>query len=322
MRSFILFITLIFCVKSHGNSETESIMWTVKWKPDGTHFVVGGSNTLKLFDKDGQLVKSILPEYDGPQPTVTDVEWHKTKNILAISSQNGDVNGILNLGSNTFIAFKGSHTRGIEWSPDYKYVSQSSPGDGYLRIWNLDGTLANKYPRYGVSKGLTGHTWDTKNSMIVTIGNRITFHDAKAKAYKQIHHRPDGEPLLLLLGIDWHPTKNKFVISDYGNEVEDPAIQVWTKDGRLLKSIIEKGGAEFRNVEWKPDGTAFASSSHSLFIWSEDGEKLHEGLTDDMLWGLDWHPDGTKIITSSEEGRVMIWNSKANLLKTIPVFGK
>lgn len=224
LKYFLLFSLCI----PQGLKANETILWTVKWKPDGKHFAVGGTGKLDLFDKEGQFLRSILPRYNGSVPTVTDIDWHKSENLLAISSQNGDVNGILDLDTNTFLSLGSDHTRGIEWSPDHQLISLSSAGDGHLRIWDVN--------------------------------------------------------------------------------------------GKLLKTIIEKNGVEFRNVAWNPAGDQFASTSHSLFVWSEQGEKIHEGKTKDMLWGLDWHPGGESIITSSEEGNVRIWNKEAALIKMISVY--
>lgn len=124
-------------------------------------------------------------------------------------------------------------------------------------------------------------------------------------------------PYMAVTHLSWHPSGDFFVVGDYGTEVDDPVLQFWSADGQLFKSIPLEGDTQVRNVSWSPDGMRLASASSKLGIWTMDGELEFEGKSPDLLWGVDWHPNGDKILTSSIEGRVTLWSSIAEVVKEI-----
>ena len=56
-----------------------------------------------------------------------------------------------------------------------------------------------------------------------------------------------------------------------------------------------------------------ASASDKLRIWTKAGELKHEGDSPDLLWGVDWHPNGHMLLTSSIEGHVTLWTADAKV---------
>jgi len=320
MSSYALF--LYFINNGHA-ADNEQILWTTKWNHDGSHFVVGGVHALWVFDSNTLETKSLLPglhqrhadNTDFPYMAVTRVSWHPDSNLLAVSSQGKNVNGIYDVASGDRIALTipaEDFGRGVSWSPDGDRVAFTI--DDRLMISKADGTLLHDIPRYRDAKGLTGAAWSPAGDRIVTIGGRITLHDAQGRPIKQTMHRPEAvDDNQLLLGVAWHPSGEFFAVSDYGTEVDDPVLKFWSADAELLKSITLEGDAEVRNVAWNRDGTRLASASSKLQIWKQNGELEFEAKSPDLLWGVDWHPDGDGILTSSIDGRVTLWSATAQL---------
>ena len=122
-----------------------------------------------------------------------------------------------------------------------------------------------------------------------------------------------------MLCVEWHPSGKFFAVGDYGNNdsQDDPCLQFWSADGRLLMQKVIDGGAEVRNVSWNANGSALASASDKLRIWSESGELKQQADSPELLWGVDWHPDGSKILTSSETGRITLWSSDAKVMAEV-----
>ena len=321
---------LLLLGEGKANEATlDNILWTARWNHDGSLFSVGGVHTLWVFDTQTLKRKSLLAsthsvrsgDTNSPYMAVTRIAWHPNSNLLAVSSQGRNVNGIYDMASGERITLtprQDDFGRGVSWSPDGSRLAYSI--DDRLRISKADGTLLYDIPRYRDAKGLTGVAWRPTGDRIVTVGARITLHDAQGKPIKQVVHRPEAqESIQLLLCVAWHPSGDFFVVGDYGTDVDDPVLQFWSADGELLKSITLKGDTQIRNVSWNHDGSRLASASGKLRIWKKDGTLESEAKAPDLLWGVDWHPNGDKIITSSLEGRITLWNSTAEVVKEISV---
>ena len=154
----------------------------------------------------------------------------------------------------------------------------------------------------------------------MTIGARITLHDARGNPIKQIVHRPGAEDgRHLLLAVAWHASGDFFVVGDYGTDTDDPGLQFWTRDGEPIRSITLEGDRELRNIAWAPDAKCFATSSSRLAIWSETGELLASTEAPDLLWGVSWHPHNDTILTSDIVGRITLWNDRAEPIERISV---
>ena len=302
---------------------TERTLWSVDWKPNGSHFAVCGVNTLWLFDAKDFKRKSLLSAGNqDPQQAddtdVTGVSWHPFQNRLAVSSQGGNVNGIYDTDSATRIPLKVDHARGVDWGAKGDILATTN-GDGHLRIFRSDGSLLHDVPGPKAAKGLTGVGLQPSTNKIVTIGEFITLRDAQGNVGKRITHRPDAKGECLLLCVEWHPSGEFFVVGDYGNNdtADLPALQFWSAEGDLMKTIVTDEGSEIRNISWNRDGTLLASASDKLRIWTKAGELKHEGDSPDLLWGVDWHPNGHMLLTSSIEGRVTLWTADAKVSRRI-----
>ena len=127
---------------------------------------------------------------------------------------------------------------------------------------------------------------------------------------KVINHRPED---VLILSIAWHKSGDFFVTGDYGDDKVKSLLQIWTKQGELIKSIdISKG--EYRNLAWNSKGSRLASASDKLRIWDCRGNLISEGKSTDYLWGVTWDKMGRRVLTSSLDQHVVLWDNNAKLL--------
>ena len=60
-----------------------------------------------------------------------------------------------------------------------------------------------------------------------------------------------------------------------------------------------------------------ATASEALRIWSKEGELIISRESDDLLWRVDWSDDGQGIVTSSESGKIIIWDKNANIIQEL-----
>ena len=313
--TFLNFLIIVFCNQTFAqNAITKEILWTTDWSPNGKYIAIGGNaDTLKIYSE-----SNLKPYKSFPiKNTITRVKWHPTKNIIAVATQNSeDKTSIINLDNNEKIELDGispEGARGIDWNYTGEYIAVAD-NEGQILIYNIKGELIRKFVNQNNStKSITAVDWHPKKNILTTVTDKIRFFDIEGNLLKSIKHRPED---VMLLSVAWHNSGDFFVTGDYGDEKDKSLLQYWNGQGELIKSIdISKG--EYRNLAWNPKGNRLASASDALRIWDTKGNLISEGNSKDYLWGVSWNEQGTRIITSSLEQRIILWNKKAKRIMTI-----
>ena len=309
------FLIIILSNQTFGqNAFTKEILWTTDWSPNGKYIAIGGNvDTLKIYSESNLKPYKSLPIKN----TITRVKWHPTKNIIAVSTQNSkDKTSIINLDDNEKIELNGlspEGARGIDWNYTGEYLAVAD-NEGQIVIYNIKGELIRKFINQSSStKSITAIDWHPKKNILTTVTDKIRFFDIEGNLLKSIKHRQEE---VMLLSIAWHKTGDFFVTGDYGDDKDKSLLQYWNVQGELLKTIdISKG--EYRNLAWNSKGDRLASASDALRIWDTNGNLISEGNSKDYLWGVSWNEKGNRIITSSMEQRIILWNKKAKRINTI-----
>lgn len=294
------------------NTLTKEILWTTDWSPNGKYIAIGGNiDTLKIYSEGNLQSYKSFPVKN----TITRIKWHPTLNIIAVTTQMSEEKSfIFNVETNEKIALNDISTdgaRGIDWNYTGEYLAVAD-NDGQILIFDIKGNLIKKFINEN-TKSITAIGWHPKKNILVTVGDKIRFFDIEGNLLKSIKHRQEE---VLLLSIAWHRSGDFFVTGDYGDEKDKSMLQYWNEQGELMKTIdISKG--EYRNLAWNTKGDRLASASDALRIWDTKGNLISEGNSKDYLWGVSWNEKGNRIITSSREQRIILWNKKAKRIKTI-----
>ena len=307
-------IVIFFSQTFAQNTLIKEILWTTDWSPNGKYIAIGGNvDTLKIYSEGYLKPYKSLPMKN----TITRIKWNPAKNIIAVSTQNSeDKTSIINLDNNEKTELNGislEGARGIDWNYTGEYLAVAD-NDGQILIYNIKGELIRKFVNQSNStKSITAIDWHPKKNILTTVTDKIRFYDIEGNLLKSIKHRPED---VMLLSVAWHNSGDFFVTGDYGDEKDKSLLQYWNEKGELLISIdISKG--EYRNLSWNPKGNRLASASDALRIWDTKGNLISEGNSKDYLWGVSWNEQGTRIITSSLEQRIILWNKKAKRIMTI-----
>lgn len=293
------------------NTIVEDIIWDIKVSHDGKLIAVGGNfNALKIFSAKHFKTKKAYPFKN----TITKLDWHPTENILAIASQgeNADI-CLLNVSTNKFIYLENLPKyggRAIAWNHNGELLAVGDNA-AELTVFKKDGTVVRKISTQ--QKAITDLSWHPSKNIIVTVGAQIEIYDVDLEVSKSIKPRPVD---VLMLCVAWHPSGDFFVTGDYGDHIKNypPLLQYWKPNGEKIREI-EKSKAEYRNLKWSNNGEQLATASEALRIWSKEGELLNEGKAEDLLWGIDWTHDNQKIITTTGKGKIIIWDTKAKMIK-------
>ncbi len=311
---FIVLLTFLDNRAFSQDTANKKILWSTDWSSNGKYIAIGGNiDTLKIYSGSNLKTYKSLPIKN----TITRVKWHPTKNIIAVSTQSSeDKTSIINLDNNEKIELNEispEGARGIDWNYTGEYLAVAD-NEGQILIYNIKGKLIRKFVNQSNStKSITAIDWHPKKNILTTVTDKIRFYDIEGNLIKSIKHRPED---VMLLSVSWHNSGDFFVTGDYGDEKDKSLLQYWNGQGELLKSIdISKG--EYRNLAWNPKGNRLASASDALRIWDTKGNLISEGNSKDYIWGVSWNQQGSRIITSSLEQRIILWNNKAKRIIAI-----
>lgn len=289
-------------------------LWTANWNPNDGQISVGGTqDTLRLFSSETLNLTYNLP-LDG---TITKTKWHPIKNKLAIAMQDRKSKSlILNTVTKDRIVLDSldeSGARAIGWNEKGELLAVGDYS-GFLNIYSEKGEIIRRIDTK--QKSLIGLDWHPEKNTIVAVGERISIYDFDNDSIFDIKPRKED---VLMLCVEWHPNGDFFVTGDYGDFEKDypPLLQFWAANGKNLRNI-EKSEAEFRNIRWSNDGKFLATASESLRLWNEDGDLLKESKSENLLWGIDWNKSNSKIVTTDDKGKIIIWDKELNQIKEIP----
>ncbi|MBK8621068.1 MAG: hypothetical protein IPN79_04750 [Saprospiraceae bacterium] len=311
---FILgFMIFVLANPSFGqNILQKEILWTTDWSPNGKYIAIGGNvNTLQIYQKGNLKIHQSFPVNN----TITRIKWHPSKNIMAVSTQMSEEKScIFNPESNEkteLIGISPDGARGIDWNATGEYLAVAD-NDGQILIYDVKGQFIRKFGNEN-TKSITALEWHPTHNTLVTVSDKIRMFDINGNVIKSIKHRPED---VLILSIAWHPSGDFFVTGDYGDEKDKSLLQYWNQNGELQKTInISKG--EYRNLTWNAKGTLLATASDALRIWDINGNLISEGYSKDYLWGISWNKKGNRLVTTSLEQKIILWNHKAKRILTI-----
>lgn len=312
--TFLNFLILVFCNQTFAkNTITKEILWTTDWSPNGKYIAIGGNvGALNIYTKGNLNLYKSFPVKN----TITRVKWHPSMNVIAVTTQMSDEKSfIFNLETNEKIELNGISSdgaRGVDWNYTGEYLAIAD-NNGEVLIFNTKGELIRKFVnQINSTKSIIAIAWHPKKNTLTTVTDKIRFLDLNGNLIKSIKHRPED---VMLLSISWHKSGDFFVTGDYGDEKDKSLLQYWNEQGELIKSIdISKG--EYRNLAWNPKGDRLASASDILRIWDINGNLISKGNSKDNLWGVSWNEKGNRIITSSMEQKILVWNKKAKIIMT------
>jgi WD40 repeat protein len=286
------------------------ILWTVDWSPDSKLYAIGGDDKLlRIYDtRDTKLTKT----YDLGS-AIQCLDWHKTGNILAIALDDNPVQ-LLNIETGKFLKLKETTgSRALAWNNTGELLAVGDY-DGRLQIYSKEGVLIKSIKKDN-TKTYLSIDWHPQKNIILTGGDKIRIFDTSGTLLQSIKHRTEET---IILTVKWHPSGTYFATGDYGHKEEgiESLLQFWKTDGKIIKSI-SGSKAEYRNIRWNNDGTLLATASDALRLWTNEGQLLYSGQSENLLWGIDWYNQNRNIITTSEKGNINLWSDKAVLLKTM-----
>ena len=313
----------------------------IRFSFDGQIAAMGSNNNrIQLQNRDGTYISTISGDS-------SILSFSHDNQTLATGSPN-DLLKLWKFDSKQEIPLEGSrnYITSIDFSPD-GYLVAAVDADNLIRLWRSDGTLVNtllsntgkitnvifspnSHTLASISKNsvtlynrngtlihtLAGHTEKVTNvifspnsQMLATIGD-----DNLVKLYKS-----DGSLIKTLTGHSSQVSSVEFSLDNSKLISVSPAsgeIKFWhSSDGKLLQSI-DNYGTLSANFSARGNFITSINQGNTVKLWSLNGElvatlKGHSAGITQVRFNL----DETKIVTSSDDSTVKLWDVKKLLAK-------
>ncbi|MEM9548574.1 MAG: hypothetical protein AAGA77_21490 [Bacteroidota bacterium] len=303
---------ILILITSFFNSfAQDKTLWTAAWSPNDEVLAIGGSQgVLKLFD--GHTFE-LLNTYSTGGETLSRLKWHPTENKLAVITQSASFKAkILDMDLDQWIELEKLENsfRALDWNHSGEFLAVSG-FDGEISIFDSSGMNVSRF--MADEKSVTGLDWHPTQNILAAVGSTIGMFTHSGETIR-IYDPRDVE--VVLLCVEWHPSGEFFATGDYGesSNAKNKLIQYWNKKG---EKVVETGKSqvEYRNIRWSPDGEWLASANDALRIWDHEGKLVKESkASNDYLWGINWNSEGSRIITTSSEGVISLWDKDVNLI--------
>ncbi|MBD2428630.1 AAA-like domain-containing protein [Phormidium sp. FACHB-1136] len=275
----------------HGNNVHD-----VKFSPDGQTLVsVDGDNTLRFWQRDGTLLKTVSARDYVAYGTSYSPDGH----IIALATAGGTVE-LWSATGEKLRTLEGH--RATVWFVAFDAKGDllvSASQDGTVKLWSRDGNLIQSFaghaaPLYGAaispdqqliaSAGIDGTAklWDRDGRLYATLAGHVG-------PVWSVVFSPDGQTIV--------------------TTGQDKTVRLWQRDGRPVKTLTGHQAAIWGSA-FSPDGSFFVSTSvdQTAKVWSREGILLktlrgHEGT----VWGVSISPDSQTIATASWDQTVRLW---------------
>lgn len=293
-----------------------SILWCSSWSHDDQYIAVGGD--------DGRLIvyetENYQPykTYSWDSATITNVQWHPEQNVLAMTGYSyksileDSIDRIINIENENITKLDRYGSRGLDWNSNGTSLALADL-EGDVHIYSSEGIHVRSFPS-GNPRSLTGVSWHPSDTLLAVIGDDIRLMSARGRLIQQINHSSISK---LLLSVDWHPSGSYFATADYGHDDLPTYVKFWTMDGYLLKTI-PGSLSEIRNIQWNKAGDYLAAASEALRLIDTLGliqQTFPYG--ENLLWGLDWNRDQTKLVVSGFNDLIQVVDKDGNRIRTI-----
>lgn len=285
---------------SARTAEHTAVSGAVAFSPDGTRLAIGHSDGSVRIHQAGRETPVVLP---GHAYGVTAVSWSPDGSALVSTSGDGLVRlwDVAQQAEQLQWPHPDGEVSALAWSPTEPIVAIADFA-GHLWLWDVEANeiWADKQIHEDAVSQLA---WSPDGSELASSG-----WDGVARIWQ----RQSGDELLTLAGhtdavrgVAWSPDGSRLATVSH-----DFTVRVWDRvSGELIWQEAHQELAT--SVAWSDDGRLLATGGWdmTLRIWNADtGDPLAQ-LHDHVgpIIALDWAPDGTALVSGSEDGTAIMW---------------
>ncbi|MEC4894834.1 MAG: AAA-like domain-containing protein [Oscillatoria sp. PMC 1051.18] len=292
-----------------------ALVGSIAFSPDGKMLASESEKTIKLWQRDGTLLKSwqahaagisqVIFSLDGQ--TLISSSMDKTIKFWDISNLEefvGRPEKILNGHSNGI----GS----IALSADGQRLVSGSL-DKTIKIWNFNAKTEVNTLR-GANTGIWRVALSPDGTYIASAGTEKMVRIWKRKGrLKSSLQAADAA----IWGVAIAPDSQAIATASL-----DHTVKIWNREGKLLTSLVGHEASVF-GVDISPDNQTIATASNdgTVKLWRRDGRLLKTLTYGAEVWDVEFSPDGQLIAAAGADNTVKIWQEDGTFLRSLSGFG-
>jgi WD40 repeat protein len=207
----------------------------------------------------------------------------------------------------------------ILWTVDFNHAKNTfavGGDDSLLRLYNsakLDLISARK-----LRSKIKCLDWNIDGRLLAIglDGKPVTIFNLEAKTFIELIGTTGSRALA------WNHDGKLLAVGDY-----DGTLQIWTKAGKLMKTIRKENGTTILSVDWHPKKNIVLAVGDRIRLFNVDGSLLFNikhRIEETIILSVKWHPRGHFFVVGDYGEKennfpsiLQFWTDEGKLIKTI-----
>jgi WD40 repeat protein len=302
---------------------TQTELYDARWSPDGQVLAVAGDWGVKIFDANLQEIAHLQGQTD----FAVSVSWNPNSQQLASAGGIGD--GTIRIwdrdltsGEFTFhTELSNNHEREfvVAWGPDGSKLASIGADDpltamslhGETEIWDTATWTLERVINLRYQEPARSLAWSSDGAMIVGAAICVDLCPPGFKTGVYFADVATGE-IIKTIGTG-DSSINAIALHSSGKLVASEPLQISVYDVQNLHLAYDFGfNSLIDRVTWSPDGNRIAFGYEAAaggIIDVATGASFRFPLNGSgRMTNLDWHPDGTRVVTVTRLGLIEVWD--------------
>jgi WD40 repeat protein len=321
-------------VQEHNQFSNGDGVYQAILSPDGQTIAVLSRNFIKLWSRDGKLLRTL----EGHKDRIFSMTFSPDGQILASTRslppesdpKSGETvfRGNVKLWSRNgkLLSTLNHFASEVAFSPDGQTIASAGIKDGSIRLWSRNGRELKVLPKY--SSYLRSVAFSPDGKTIAAVDSegtvkRWNLDGQEIQSFQVVYNNKKER----MTGLVFSPDGKTIAVSAYeSSRLNNDIFRLWSQDGQELQTIKRavvtrlSGENPPAAISFSPDGQTIAAGSPdgTVTLWNRERQELetikaHQGKVNSVTFSQ----DGQTLVSGGEDGIVRFWSWMRQEPKTI-----